>query len=228
MPKFRKRILGPAALTVGTALATMMISTGEARASDIGLKASDVQVSVVSVFGSGCRNPEDTKVVMSEDLEDVTILYTDYAVYTPSPIQENCVIILNVNYPEWATFALTKATYHGTGHLETGVTGSLWSSHWFQGSSQTSSERYDLRQYDTSSGYDESGDIQWTVPDKHVNPVYMACDGKQRYLNIDSRLVLGGQTTGSVVSWASMTSTDVKAKARSGMVFHFDWRRCAQ
>ena len=99
-----------------------------------------VRIDAFDVNGSGCRKGTVGAVFSSEK----TVLSLSYSEYIasigpgtkPADHQKNCLVTLNVHYPQGWQFSIFSVDYRGFKQLDKGVTGKQSSIYWFGGTRQ--------------------------------------------------------------------------------------------
>lgn len=138
-------------------------------------------VEVVTVNGSGCA-AGDADVRTEGRTFSIgyhTFLARAGGGSSPTDLRKNCQLSLRVNTPAGYTYGLSRTSYHGYVHLQSGATGLNRVSVYVQGSAQTTTVNHAFtgpinQEWDTS--YRPGADIVW-VP----------C-GKRRNININAEL----------------------------------------
>ncbi|GAA4233317.1 DUF4360 domain-containing protein [Actinomadura meridiana] len=203
------------------ALATTVVSVTPAAASVEYLQRGPdgVTIEVATVNGSGCPIGS-TAIALSPDNDAFTITYSKYLAQVggnsqPTDDRKNCQINLRVHVPQGFTYAVSSTDYRGFASLQTGVTGTLAASYYFQGYPGT-------RHY----SYDWPGPLRKNWQQSDLVPVqqlvFKEC-GEERLFNVNTELRLDpGESDPAKVSYMSMDSTDGSIKT----TYHYTWKTC--
>lgn len=96
---------------------------------------SQITISQTSFSGNGC--PQDTvSTSYSSDKTLVTFGFDSFQTYigpgtTVADRSKNCQLHLTLNYPGGFQYSLVDSTYHGYAQMDTGVTGTFYSTYYF-------------------------------------------------------------------------------------------------
>lgn len=180
----------------------------------------EITISVVTANGSGCPDGS-AAVAVSPDRRAFTVSYSEYLAQVgvgamPTDFRKNCQLALDVHIPGGFTFAIAEADYRGFAHLESGASGSVRASYYFQGETPTAR---------TSHPFSGSMDGDWQTKDTVgvAALVYEPC-GQQRNLNVNTelRVQAGRSNPKKTTSFLTMDSTD----GSFSTLYHMTWKRC--
>ncbi|KIH93793.1 hypothetical protein SPBR_04430 [Sporothrix brasiliensis 5110] len=183
---------------------------------------SQIQVQSVSFSGSGCPQGS-VSTSISTDRTVVTFGFDKFQTfigpgYDLGDKTKNCQLHLNLKYPGGFQFAVLDSTYHGFAQLDSGVTGSFYSTYYFsQDASATTTTQTSI-----SGGGDWEGGQVYTKHDQipTASVIYAPC-GANGILNVNNRIVLAStdkKATGQV--------TDDDATVAFTHQLHLAWRAC--
>ena len=99
------------------------------------LDPGQVYIESVSYGGSGCHS-SDTTVVMSDDRQTMTVIYSNYAASSGAGIpitqsRQNCLLNVKVHTPKNFRFSISQTTFHGYENMGAQCTGYIQASYWF-------------------------------------------------------------------------------------------------
>jgi hypothetical protein len=176
-----------------------------------------ITLDVQSVNGSGC--PAGTAwVAMQPDNTGFRIYYSQFRAQdggsaSPTDSRKNCQVNLLVHIPQGFTFAIARADYWGSAHLDSGATALERSNYYYQG---TSANNYvDHWFYGPLHGGWRATDITDTE-----DLVYAPC-GTTRSLNINTELRIDSGPS-SALSYISMRASDGDVYT----IVNFQWKTC--
>jgi hypothetical protein len=187
---------------------------------EAGPPSGRIRVHVVTVNGSGCP-PGTAVVAAAPDNTAFTVVYRDYraavgAGARPIDMRRNCQLGVRVDLPQGYTFAIARADYRGSAHLEAGVSGIQRAGYYFQGMSQTAVSSHLFR-----GPYHQVWQATDSAPVAALT--FRPC-GQSRILNINTSLIVigGSANPQTTTSFMRMDST------RGGVntIYHVQWRRC--
>lgn len=179
-----------------------------------------VTIAVEATNGAGCAHGT-VGVVVASDNTAFNITYSDYLAQVgggsePIDFRTNCQVNLKVQVPKGYTYAVSSADYRGYAQLETGATGILKASFYFQGSPVITPVFHTwLGPY--SEDWQATDSVPWELL------TYAPC-GEQRNLNITTELTVnaGSSDPSRTTSFMTMDSTDDAVNA----IYHLAWRKC--
>jgi hypothetical protein len=179
-----------------------------------------IQVSVVTVNGSGC--PAGTaSVAPAPDNTAFTVVYSQFLAQVgvgarPTDMRRNCQLAVRVQVPQGFTFAIAQVDYRGYAKLARGASGTERAGYYFAGMSAT--ERVE---HTFNGPYNNV----WQTTDKAgvLALVYRPC-GEERLVNINAELIVdaGRSNPRTTTSFMTMDSTDGSVNT----VYHLSWKRC--
>ncbi|KAI0848398.1 hypothetical protein F5Y00DRAFT_262490 [Daldinia vernicosa] len=182
------------------------------------------EISIISASASGNGCPQGTVTSdLSADRNVITFGFDAFQVYTgpgttPADKSKNCQLHLNLKYPGGFQFAIVESTYHGYAQLETGVTGTFYSTYYFsQDAAATTTTRTSI----DGGGIWADGQVytkQDQVPTASV--IWSPC-GASGILNVNNRIAL----TSSNASASGQISDDDATVAFTQQV-HVSWQAC--
>ncbi|OTA56777.1 hypothetical protein K449DRAFT_336107 [Hypoxylon sp. EC38] len=185
-------------------------------------KPDEITIVSASASGNGC--PQGTVTTdLSPDRKVITFGFDAFQVYTgpgtkPADKSKNCQLHLNLKYPGGFQFAVVESTYHGYAQLETGVTGTFYSTYYFsQDAAATTTTRTSI----DGGGLWADGQVytkQDQVPTASV--IWSPC-GATGILNVNNRIAL----TSSNSSASGQISDDDATVAFTQQV-HVSWQAC--
>ncbi|KAI1655893.1 hypothetical protein F4813DRAFT_148081 [Daldinia decipiens] len=182
------------------------------------------EISIISASASGNGCPQGTVTSdLSTDRKVITFGFDAFQVYTgpgtkPADKTKNCQLHLNLKYPGGFQFAIVESTYHGYAQLETGVTGTFYSTYYFsQDAAATTTTRTSI----DGGGIWADGQVytkQDQVPTASI--IWSPC-GATGILNVNNRIAL----TSSNASASGQISDDDATVAFTQQV-HVSWQAC--
>jgi hypothetical protein len=182
----------------------------------------DIQISGVSTSGNGC--PQGTvSYDISPDRTVVTLGFDGFQTYIgpgtkPADRSKNCQIHLTLRYPSGWQFSVVDSTYHGYAQLDSGVTGTFYSTYFFsQDASRTTTTQTTI----SGGGVWANGQV-YTKNDKVPTSSYVwAPCGANGILNINNRIALTSSN-----SQASGMITDDDATVAFTQQVNLSWQTC--
>ncbi|KAL2173582.1 uncharacterized protein P884DRAFT_280878 [Thermothelomyces heterothallicus CBS 202.75] len=206
------------ALVAASPIAPVVGNDGWADAPD----PKEIQIVSASFSGNGC--PQGTvSTSISPDKTVITFGFDAFQTYigpgfNPTERSKNCQLHLNLQYPSGFQFAVLESTYHGYAQLETGVTGTFYSTYYFsQDASATTTTQTSI----TGGGIWEQGQV-YTKTDQipTASYIFSPC-GANGILNINNRIALT-----STNSSAIGLITDDDATVALTQQINIAWRSC--
>lgn len=181
-----------------------------------------IQVASVGFSGNGCPQGS-VSTTISPDRTVVTFGFDQFQTYIGPGYDlgdksKNCQLHLNLKYPGGFQFAVLDSTYHGFAQLDSGVTGTFYSSYYFsQDASATTTTRTSI----TGGGAWAEGQV-YTKNDQipTASVIYAPC-GASGILNVNNRIVLA-----STSKTATGQVTDDDATVAFTHQVHLAWRAC--
>jgi Domain of unknown function (DUF4360) len=101
------------------------------------INPGDVYIESVDYNGSGCHSGTgDTQVVLSDDRQTMTVIYSNYAASSGPGIpitqmRQNCLLNVKVHTPKNYRFSISQTTFHGYENMGATCTGYIQASYWF-------------------------------------------------------------------------------------------------
>ncbi|CAJ2504567.1 Uu.00g119610.m01.CDS01 [Anthostomella pinea] len=182
------------------------------------------QIQIVSVSASGNGCPQGTVTTdMSDDRTIVTFGFDAFQTYigpgtTVADKSKNCQLHLSLSYPGGFQYSVVESTYHGYAQLETGVTGTFYSTYYFsQDAAATTTTETSIE----GGSEWEGGDVytkQDQVPTASV--IWSPC-GASGILNVNNRIALTSNDT-----TASGQISDDDATVAFTQQTHLSWQAC--
>lgn len=189
---------------------------------DEGPDPKQIQITGATWSGNGC--PQGTvSTSLSTDRTVVTFGFDAFQTYigagiSPMENSKNCQLHLSLKYPGGFQFAVVESTYHGYAILDTGVTGTFYSTYYFsQDASATTTTRTSIE----GGGIWEFGQVytkQDQIPTASI--VWSPC-GATGILNINNRI---GLTSKVPSAFGSITDDD--ATIAFTQQLNLQWRNC--
>ncbi|KAI0173687.1 hypothetical protein GGR52DRAFT_401097 [Hypoxylon sp. FL1284] len=185
-------------------------------------KPEEITIVSASASGNGC--PQGTVTSdLSTDGKVITFGFDAFQVYTgpdtkQSDKSKNCQLHLNLKYPGGFQYAVVESTYHGYAQLESGVTGTFYSTYYFsQDAAATTTTRTSIE----GGGTWADGQVytkQDLVPTASI--IWSPC-GASGILNVNNRVALTSSN-----SSASGQISDDDATVAFNQQVHFNWQVC--
>ena len=182
-----------------------------------------IDISLVSVNGSGCHDATGAAAAVAPDHTAFTVTYRSRHYIAriggsagPTDRRRNCQLSLQFHIPHGFTYAIAKANYRGHAHLARGAWGLEKASYYFQGSPGTEyrSHRIDGPQDDNFAFTDETP----------ISALVWAPCGVKRNFNVNTELRVnaGWSNPSTKPSYLNMDSTDISVST----IFHLAWKHC--
>ncbi|GBG71767.1 hypothetical protein CBR_g9175 [Chara braunii] len=174
-----------------------------------------VTVGDVSAAGDGC--PEGTyTAVVSDDAHALTVMFSDFTAVTDKALgdrRKQCVVSLQLNYPQGFTFTLVDIILRGYANLDEGVKGVLQTSYYFSGQPGTADAPV-VKVGKFDANFEEGATF--------ISPVVSVCN-QVRNLNIRTEVrVEPGNFTPKRHGIVTVDSQDLKLT----QIFAFSWEAC--
>lgn len=177
-----------------------------------------VNIQAIAHGGTGC-NQNTVGQTIAADRKSFTLLFDEFIVESGQGIsgkqkRKNCNISVSLEFPQGWTYSIVGFDYRGFADLDPGVSASLTSSYYFQGS-------------EFSKSFDKTFDGQLTddfiISDTFgVDAVVWSDCKKSKPLNIETELYVNNPKRRSKYGMMSIDSLDGKV----GQQYHMQWKRC--
>ncbi|KAJ4403857.1 hypothetical protein N0V82_010591 [Gnomoniopsis sp. IMI 355080] len=205
-------------------LLPLAVSATPLTTSSTGPDPSQITIAQTSFSGNGC--PQGTvSTSYSTDKTLVTFGFDSFQTYigpgtTVADHSKNCQLHLTLNYPGGFQYSLVDSTYHGYAQMDTGVTGTFYSTYYF---SQDASATATTTAVLTGGGLLAAGQV-YTKEDilPTASIIWSPC-GAQGILNINNRVALTSANTS-----ASGQVTDDDATVAFTQQMHLQWQPCTK
>ncbi|GBG71757.1 hypothetical protein CBR_g9165 [Chara braunii] len=165
--------------------------------------------------GDGCPNGS-TVIVVSEDAQALTVMFSNFTASTDPPIsnqRKQCTVGVKLSYPQGFTFSLGDIILRGYAKLDAGVKGVARTTYYIAGLTGTGKATGPL---------EGPMDDNFEVPSNFVSPAISQCN-TTRDLNINSEVrVVPGRFVPKRSGLITVDSTDLKLT----QIFSFSWQAC--
>jgi len=182
----------------------------------------EIQIISATWSGNGCPS-NSVSTSISPDRTVITFGFDAFQTYIGpdvSPLEKtkNCALHLNLKYPGGFQFSVVESTYHGFALLESGVTGTFFSTYFF---SQDASATTTTRTTISGGGVWAEGQV-YTKSDSvpTASLIFSPC-GASGILNINNRISL---TSSNSKAFGSITDDD--ATVAFTQQLNLSWRNC--
>ncbi|KAH8886384.1 hypothetical protein GQ53DRAFT_694727 [Thozetella sp. PMI_491] len=183
---------------------------------------NQVQITGASFSGNGCPQGS-VSTSLSADQTVITFGFDKFQTYIgpgydPTLKTKNCQLHLNLKYPGGFQFAVVESTYHGYAQLDTGVTGTFYSTYFF---SQDAGATTTTQTTISGGGQWAAGQV-YTKQDQvpTASYIYSPC-GANGILNINNRIALTSRN-----NTAMGEVTDDDATVAFTHQIHLQWKAC--
>jgi hypothetical protein len=183
------------------------------------------QITITEVTHSGNGCPQGSmSTTISPDRTVITVGFDKFQTYigpgtTPQDRTKNCQLHLSLRYPAGFSFAVVDSTYHGFAQLDSGITGTFYSTYYFSSdAARTSTTQTSIQ----GGGVWADGQVytkQDSLPANNV--VRSPCGGSSSILNINNRIAL----TSTNSAGSGMITNDDATAALTQQV-HIAWFGC--
>ncbi|KAI1328672.1 hypothetical protein F5Y16DRAFT_398126 [Xylariaceae sp. FL0255] len=210
------------ATAAGLAAAANPVLTATSTSSASGSEPTAITIVSVSASGNGCPQGSVT-TDLSTDGSLVTFGFDSFQTYigpgtTIADTSKNCQLHLNLEYPGGFQYAVVDSTYHGYAQLETGVTGTFYSTYYFsEDASATTTTQTSI----TGGSTWEDGDVYTKEDEVPTAAVIWSPCGASGILNINNRIALT-----STVTSASGQISDDDATVAFTQQLNVAWQPC--
>jgi hypothetical protein len=131
---------------LGLALALVATPATSAPAPGAGPDPGSIHIESIAYGGSGCPQGSATSVI-SEDKTNMTMIFQEYIAnigpgVPPTENRKNCQLNVHIRYPASFQYSILSADYRGYALIEKDTLGTLKSSYYFSGDSQSVSCLY--------------------------------------------------------------------------------------
>ena len=182
---------------------------------------SQIYIKSAGYAGSGCP-AGSVYVSPSDDKQSISLAFDHYVAsigpgITIDKNRRNCLININLHYPEGYQYALYQTDYTGFANLDPGVTATQQADYWFNGPRGTFQTTWKGQYTDTFTLHDVI-----TVE----SYVWSPCSGATATLNINTQvyLTLNHERGSSPNPSGSITTDSIQNKVIQS--YGVSWRKC--